>query len=320
MRTQNIWDDLIPLPGKFPKRCGDVPARGGFVGRPPSTLACALAAISCTLIVSISMRVGRATCLQRSVALDASSRGWCGPRNVVAFLPRACAPPDYLAIVTVAYDPSRSDNAHREIEYRRGLDYLFSRFQRVAGVVSAPERMPLVAEYGFQPALHFTTSPRYTQKSAKESEALRHLVRHLNRTEGGSIPDSTIVFKASGRYQVVRDDFLQAVMANRDFDVWAKPFGSWTLDENGHHEIAGGDDKIFTFYFAMRWPLFRDMYAHIDLEKLQSHDTIPSKGWRGYDVESYIMDVVKERGFRLWRAPYLHVVANIDNEGPLRYL
>jgi hypothetical protein len=69
----------------------------------------------------------------------------------------------------------------------------------------------------------------------------------------------------------------------------------------------------------MRWRYFRAMYETIDLEKLESYDTVPSKGWAGYDIESYTMDFIKEKGLRLFRVPYLHVVANIDNRGFLNY-
>lgn len=236
-------------------------------------------------------------------------------------LPRFRAPDDWLAIVTTAYIRGGPDESEREDEYRRGLGYILSRFQRVAAIVSASEPMPLISEYDFRPALYWTTSPQYSTKSAKESEALHYLVRQLSLNTGDSgIPDSAIVFKASGRYQIARDDFLQAVKANPDYDVWAKPFGSWSLDENSNHKIQPGDSKIFTFYFAMRWHVFRDIYMHVDLQKLETYDTIPSKGWKGYDIESYIMDIIKERGLRLWRAPYLHVIANIGNEGKFMYL
>jgi hypothetical protein len=157
------------------------------------------------------------------------------------------------------------------------------------------------------------------QKSAKESEGLRLLVAELSRGNATAIADDAVVFKASGRYQVARDDFLEAVAANPDFDVWARPFGAWTLDEKGQHVIAPGDAKIFTFYYAMRWRHFRELYETVDIDKLENYDTVPSKGWRGYDIESYTMDFIKERGLRLWRADYLHVVTNIDGRGFLVY-
>lgn len=233
--------------------------------------------------------------------------------------PQFSAPADWLAIVTAAHSSGGPNDQEREKEYRRGLAYFFSRFQSVVGVVSSTEPMPIISEFDFQQALYFSPSSQYTQKSAKESEALRYLVTKLNETVAPKISESAIVFKASGRYQVVRDDFLEAVMMNPEYDVWAKSFGSWALDDQGHHVVKPGDAKLFTFYFAMRWPIFRDIYMHVDLDKLESYDTIPSKGWKGYDIESYLMDVVKERGLRLWRAPYLHVIANIDNAGLLTY-
>jgi hypothetical protein len=157
-----------------------------------------------------------------------------------------------------------------------------------------------------------------TQKSAKESAGLRQLVREL-AAANASLDDDSVVFKASGRYQVARNDFLEDVLANPQYDVWAKPFGAWALSERGEHVITPGDAKVFTFLFAMRWRFFRDLYAHVDIEKLETHDTVPSKGWRGYDIETYVMDFIREKGLRLWRAQYLHVVANIDNRGFLNY-
>ncbi len=39
----------------------------------------------------------------------------------------------------------------------------------------------------------------------------------------------------------------------------------------------------------------------------------------GYDIESYVMDYIVEKGLRMRAVPYLHVVANIDNRGFLNY-
>lgn len=39
----------------------------------------------------------------------------------------------------------------------------------------------------------------------------------------------------------------------------------------------------------------------------------------GYDIESYVMDYIVEKGLRLRSVPYLHIVANIDNRGFLNY-
>jgi hypothetical protein len=276
-------------------------------------------------IIAISVQTQRTCSLYQTLYRAVPGRHVHGALQPVIAdtLPLWRAPAHWFAVVTAAYNPAKSGQAERQKEYRLGLGYVFARFERVAGVISAAEPMPLVSEYNFQPALYFNTSPQYTNKSAKESEALRHFVRELNMTHGSRIPDSAIVFKMSGRYQVARDDFLQAVMTKPEYDVWAKPFGTWALKSNGaqsYYAIYPGDERIFTFYFAMRWPIFRDMYMHVDLVKLESFDTVPSKGWKGYDIESYVMDFVKERGLRLWRAPHLHVIANIKSMGMLQYI
>ncbi len=235
-----------------------------------------------------------------------------------AAAPRAAAPASAVAVVTAAYKAGAADEARRDGEYRRGLAYFFAQFARVVGVVSASDEWPLARAFPFTALVTYEPSAQYSQKSAKESEGLRLLVASLANANT-SIDDDAIVFKASGRYHIVREDFIEAVVANPDFDAWARPYGAWHLDEQGQHVITPGDNKIFTFYFAMRWRHFRAMYETVDLDKLESFDTVPSKGWKGYDIESYTMDYIKEKALRLFRVPYLHVVANIDNRGFLNY-
>ena len=99
--------------------------------------------------------------------------------------------------------------------------------------------------------------------------------------------------------------------------MWAKTFGSWSLDAEGRHIIERGDKKIFTFCWAMKWKHFRDLYLDVDLDKLEHFDG--NKGWLGYDIESYVMDYIVEKKLRLRAVPYLHIVANIDNRNFLNY-
>ena len=55
----------------------------------------------------------------------------------------------------------------------------------------------------------------------QESEGLRKLVTAINATvEREFNASEVIVFKASARYHVVRDDALQAVIDNPGFDIW----------------------------------------------------------------------------------------------------
>lgn len=230
--------------------------------------------------------------------------------------PQAIAPQNYFAIVTTSYNVA--DAPGRDREYALALPYFFSHFpRRVAGLVSASAPWPRAARHQWAHLSYFVPPAGLTQKSAMESAGLRQLVREL--AAGVPLDDDAVVFKASGRYQVARNDFLEDVLANPQYDVWAKPFGAWALSERGEHVITPGDAKVFTFLFAMRWRFFRDLFANVDIEKLETHDTVPSKGWRGYDIETYVMDYIREKGLRLWRAQYLHVVANIDNRGFLNY-
>lgn len=223
---------------------------------------------------------------------------------------------DSVMIVTSAYSSAWSNTEERDKEYVLGLSYVFSHFPRVVGLVSSHEAWPLADLYTWDQLYYFEMSPRWTTKSAQESEGLRWLVSMLESNM--SISDDAVIYKVSGRYQIVRNDFIEAVSMHPNFDVWAKPFGSWE-DNGGVHKINPGRNKIFTFFFAMRWKYVRDLYKTVDLYKLSNFDTVPSRGWRGYDIESYIMDYVNEKGLRLWEAPYLHVVGNIGNKGFLTY-
>jgi hypothetical protein len=226
------------------------------------------------------------------------------------------APLDSVIIVTSAYSSAWTNTAERDKEYVLGLSYIFSHFPRVVGLVSSHESWPLADLYKWDQLYYFEMSPKWTTKSAQESEGLRWLVSMLESNM--TISDDTVIFKVSGRYQIVRNDFIEAVSKYPNYDVWAKPFGSWE-DNGGVHKISQGRHKMFTFLFAMRWKYFRELYKTVDLYKLSNFDTIPSRGWKGYDIESYIMDYVHEKRLRLWETPYLHVVGNIGNKGFLTY-
>lgn len=219
---------------------------------------------------------------------------WSGPApTLMPLAPQGMqrpAPTFAFALVTAAYIPGRQ--SLRDREYTLGLDYFFPRFaNRVAGLIAGgPNALswPLLPRYDFS-ALEFFDSTTYTTKSAKESHGIQFFVRTILSPEGAapahtpvtswrSIADDDVVFKASGRYQIVRDDFLDEIALTRDsFDVWAKTFGTWTLDEDGQHKITKGEKKIFTFCWAMKWRFFRDLYLHIDLDKLEHFDG--NKGW-----------------------------------------
>jgi hypothetical protein len=226
------------------------------------------------------------------------------------------ANPTSVIIVTSAYSSAWSNTPERDKEYVLGLSYVFSHFPRVVGLVSSHEPWPVADLFKWDNLYYFEMSPRWTTKSAQESEGLHWLVSML--ASNMSISDDAVIYKVSGRYQIVRDDFIEAVGMHPDFDVWAKPFGSW-VDDGGVHKISPGRNKMFTFFFAMRWRYFRELYETVDLQKLSTYDTIPSRGWKGYDIESYIMDYINEKRLRLWEAPYLHVVGNIGNKGFLTY-
>ena len=203
------------------------------------------------------------------------------------------APSFIVALVTAAFVPGRFGELQqsRDREYALGVDFFFPRFEdRVAGLVAGgPEARswPLLARYRFA-RLHFFDS-NFTQKSAKESHGIQHFVRDVVAAQasgaeehtGGPwtrLRDDDVIFKASGRYQIVRDDFVDEIARTHDFfDVWAKTFGSWTLDEEGQHRIERGEKKVFTFCWAMKWAHFRDLYLNVDLEKLERFDG--KRGW-----------------------------------------
>ena len=202
------------------------------------------------------------------------------------------APAFVFALVTAAYipDSGRFGDQHQNVrnrEYTLGLDFFFPRFgNRVAGLVAGATDMqswPILSRYDFA-MLEFFDSKKYTTKSAKESHGIQHFVQKVLRPDGGTastwrgIADDDVVLKASGRYQIVREDFLDEIAQSRDFfDVWAKPFGSWVLDEEGQHKISKGEKKVFTFCWAMKWRFFRDLYLNVDLDKLERFDG--HKGW-----------------------------------------
>jgi hypothetical protein len=220
-------------------------------------------------------------------------------------------PPTFLAVVTTAYSEHNAER--REREYALGLEYVFYTFDRVYALVSSPTPWAFIESFPFTRLPTYFTS-RYAQKSAQESDGLRAMVKGL---EGAGLSGDDIVFKVSGRYQIVRSDFIQEVRDNPNFDVWAKPFGAWHLDGSGRHVVEPGGKKIFTFFWAMRWRYFRDLYTYIPLDKLETYDG--NKGWLGYDIESYAMDYIKENGLRLFNSTCLHVLTNIDNRGFLVY-
>lgn len=224
--------------------------------------------------------------------------------------PSGAPPPTLVALVTTAYSDRNAER--REREYALGLEYVFFAFDRVYALVSSPTPWAFVESFPFaRPPVYF--SSEYTQKSAQESDGLHAMVKDL---EDAGLSGDDIVFKVSGRYQIVRSDFIEEVVTHPDFDVWAKPFGAWHLDDSGRHVVEQGEKKIFTFFWAMRWRYFRDLYTFVDLDKLETYENV---GWRGYDIETYAMDYIKGNGLRLYNSTCLHVLTNIDNRGFLVY-
>eukprot|EP01124_Arcella_intermedia_P028905 TRINITY_DN5990_c0_g1_i2.p4 TRINITY_DN5990_c0_g1~~TRINITY_DN5990_c0_g1_i2.p4 ORF type:complete len:131 (+),score=5.31 TRINITY_DN5990_c0_g1_i2:396-788(+) len=121
----------------------------------------------------------------------------------------------------------------------------------------------------------------------------------------GADLEALVVFKVSGRYQVVRDDVLEAVQAHPDHDVWYRAFGSWT---HGPTRTTPGDSVAMTFFFAMRWRYFRDFYMEV---------WVPNLGGQG--IEEQLPIYCKYKRLRIYHLPYLHVVANINSLGVLEY-
>lgn len=206
------------------------------------------------------------------------------------------APTFIFALITAAHVPDHFDEQQqrlRDHEYALSLDFFFPRFgDRVAGVIAGgpgARGWPLLLRYHFS-RLEFFNS-MFSQKSAKESQGIQRFVRAITSGEEApegadasfsaswsSIGDDDVVFKTSGRYQIVRDDFVDEIAKTRDsFDAWAKTFGAWKLDKEGQHQIERGEKKIFTFCWAMKWRHFKDLYLNIDLEKLERFDG--NKGW-----------------------------------------
>ena len=221
---------------------------------------------------------------------------WSGPApTLLPPVPQGMqrpAPTFVFALVTAAFIPGRFGDQRqylRNKEYTLGLDFFFPRFgNRVAGLIAGTndaQSWPILLRYDFS-MLEFFDSKTFSTQSAKESQGIQHFVQKISRPDGGgdmastwySITDDDVVLKASGRYQIVRDDFLDEIALTREFfDVWAKPFGSWILDEEGQHKITKGEKKVFTFCWAMKWRYFKDLYLHVDLDKLEHFDG--NKGW-----------------------------------------
>jgi hypothetical protein len=212
----------------------------------------------------------------------------------------------------------------RDLEYRVGFSFFLERFEHVVGLVAGDPAgtWPLPQEFPFSSIVRHTSPTNLSGKSARESDGLRHLVQLLDQGSlGHFMAEDTIVVKASGRYHIAKSTFLQEVetsIRHGECDVWGRPFGSWRLNDQGHHVIEQGDNKLFTFLYAMLWKHFRELYLTVPIEKLESYDG--GKGWLGYDIESHIMDYIKERQLRLCTTNHLHVVANIDNTGHFMYL
>ena len=228
--------------------------------------------------------------------------------------PHVNAPRNFIAVLTAAQVAGDAQRAARDVDYLHGLDYFTTHFSSVLMCASETQSWPLLDSQPFYKPVHYYTSA-LSSKSAKESDALRSFVRAMNATiERDFVGADVIVFKGSGRYQPIRDTVLQTVIDNPNYDVWYLPFGNWYVRE-GKLLFDPGHNLAMTFYFAMRWRLFREFYLTVDLAKLDSWNGV------GYDVERAIVDFVKERGLRSYHFKQLDIVAKIggDSEGAARY-
>jgi hypothetical protein len=173
----------------------------------------------------------------------------------------------------------------RQLEYIYGLSWIAARRLPAAVVMSeTTQPWPEVERLPWKLKLRFTS--QHKSKSAKEADSLRELVASLQKTN--LLSNDTMVYKLSGRYQVVRDEALTAA---EDPNV----------DMVCRHGSLG---QTFTFFFGMRWKYFQDFFLAVDLQSLETEN-----------VERAISDFAQQAGLRVKVMPRLWVVANIANGG-----
>lgn len=220
-------------------------------------------------------------CLTIGMLVVFGSKLACPGAPVMSF-----AIPSPFLVVTAARLPAALGlDQIRQEEYAHGLAWVAAKGLPAAIVVSeTTEPWDVVDRLSWTLKLAHTSSRK--SKSAKEADCLRALV--VSITQKG-MSDDVMIFKLSGRYQVVRDDVLLAVRDHPDIDMVCR------------RDALG---QIFTFFFGLKWKYFREFYLTADLDLLETRN-----------VEQLLSDYVKVKQLKVWVVPTLWVVANIANGG-----
>jgi hypothetical protein len=203
--------------------------------------------------------------------------------------------PAPVIFVTLARTPApvfeTQNQSIRDYEYFLGLSYAFSKGFRIAGVVSESDdkRWQLADAWPWDIQL-YRSATSFRSKSQKETACVRALVEEVATRMSPPISNDTWIIKLSGRYQVVRDSLLSAMLQHSDAHLIARADSS--------------EAQIFTFFYAMKWQFLREFFSTIDVAVLKSNN-----------IEKVILEWARARQLVIRFIPLLYVVANINAGG-----
>lgn len=211
---------------------------------------------------------------------------------------------DLVFVVTGAHSVSTNPLLLRErsIEYRIGLHKVASYEKPMYGVVSevtspsAPE-FPPFSEFPFQGLHHIRKDsfPTSYTKSQREFASLQALLPFLSADP--EITDNTFVVKVTGRYILMKDNFLNLVereSTNRTSPVDAI-FRLAPMSVNGI--------QMFTFLYAMRFKWFKQVFSK------------PVTELGGQNIEKFLVNFIAENALCALTVDSLGILTNINNEG-----
>lgn len=184
----------------------------------------------------------------------------------------------------------------RFIEYMLSLHKIFSYGLKVYGVVSEYSKnkdTPPFSIFPFQTVKYIPTGVLDNlNKSPREFISIKCLIEEMNSL---NIDASTFVIKASGRYLILNDSFVELVRNSQ---------GNPNI--NSIIKVCDNDTQQYTFLYALRYKYFKAFYE-------QGLDAVPN----GKNIEHATLEFLYKNGLfeNTIKVDNLGILTNINGEG-----
>lgn len=184
----------------------------------------------------------------------------------------------------------------RYIEYMLSLHKIFSYGLKVYGVVSEYSQnkdTPPFSIFPFETLKYIPAGALDSlNKSPREFVSIKCLLEEMNSL---NIDDSTFIIKASGRYLILNDSFIELVRKSQT-----------NSNINSIIRLCDDGTQQYTFLYALRYKYFKAFYE-------QGLDAVPN----GKNIERSTLEFLYKAGLfeTTMKLDNLGILTNINGEG-----